>query len=82
MEIIAKFAAAPTQKVWDWISEQADAIAAESSLFAKGWHLFFMLFLLTVLVGTIVWFIVFKAVQMAFVVTFGVVSFALIFSGQ
>lgn len=82
MEAVGSIAEAPIKGVWNWISESANQIAAESSILVKGWHLFVILFLLCVLVLAIAWFIVVKTTQVTLIIAIGVFSITMIFSSD
>lgn len=82
MEAVGSIAEAPVKGVWNWISESANQIAAESSIFTKGWHLFVILFLLCVLVFAIAWFIIFKATQVTIILAIGIFSITMFFSSD
>lgn len=82
MEAVGNIALAPLKSVWSRISESANQIAEESSILAKGWHLFVILFLFCVLVLAIAWFIVVKATQVTLVLTIGIFSITMAFSSD
>lgn len=82
MEAVGSIAEAPVKSVWNWISESANRIATESSILAKGWHLFVILFLICILVLSIAWFIVVKAAQVTIIITIGIFSITMIFSSD
>ncbi|MEH2047528.1 hypothetical protein [Nostoc sp.] len=82
MEALGNVAADPVKGVWNWISESANQIATESSILAKGWHLFVILFLLCVLVLASTWFIIVKATQVTLIIAVGVFSITLMFNSD
>lgn len=82
MEAVGSIAEAPVKGVWNWISKSANQIAAESSILAKGWHIFVVLFLLCVFVLPIAWFIVVKATHLTLIFAIGIFSFTMFFSSD